>query len=307
MGEILEKVGQADGARERYTLSLRLDPAHPRAKDAQAALVRLGPPKPKEQGADLSELHVALLPFTPADERALEKALPRVRKALRVTLDLLPPPPEPLLTPDRLVREGQYDAGKLVEVVALCKAKDPNAASLFVGVTGEDIATDSTSFLFAQATEPCAVLSRARFRNEFYGLPPNAKRAAKRLSIQVVTSTARAMGLPSCSNPGCALAYPGSLEEFDKKSGTLCPDCLNLFEAYGFLRLGKPAECEKRLAARVVQHPRDAVAWYRLAKVRQGLGDRKGAAEAASKASGLCPKDPAPRKILEEVQDKPGE
>jgi predicted Zn-dependent protease len=43
--------------------------------------------------------------------------------------------------------------------------------------------------------------------------------------MQALSSVGLVIGIPRCTSPGCARAYPESLEEQDRKDDKLCYEC----------------------------------------------------------------------------------
>ena len=79
------------------------------------------------------------------------------------------------------------------------------------------------------------VISAHRFRAAFNEEPPKRDRLEERLLKQSLSTIGFLLGVPRCSTPECARAYPQSLAEHDQKPSTLCAQCREGFEK----RLGK--------------------------------------------------------------------
>jgi len=90
-----------------------------------------------------------------------------------------------------------------------------------LGVTSNDIYENDYNFLFGWAQEKLGVISYSRF---LLGNPTN-EQFEKRTIMQAFSSVGFIIGIPRCTNPRCARAYPNSLEEQDRKDDKLCNEC----------------------------------------------------------------------------------
>lgn len=130
--------------------------------------------------------------------------------------------------------EVQYDGNELmVQVMSNCTLDSDCLGVL--GVTTKDIYSGSpnNNFLFGLSSETVAVMSLNRFAK---GEKDRAL-ITKRAVMQAFSSTGYIIGIPRCSTPLCARAYPNSLAEQDEKNDCLCPDCIrSLNEVYTALK-----------------------------------------------------------------------
>jgi predicted Zn-dependent protease len=90
-----------------------------------------------------------------------------------------------------------------------------------LGVTRNDIYENDYNFLFGWAQKGVGVISYSRF---LLGNPTN-EQFEKRTVMQAFSSVGMIIGIPRCTNPNCARAYPNSLEEQDRKDDKLCNEC----------------------------------------------------------------------------------
>ncbi|GHU12685.1 hypothetical protein FACS1894161_1430 [Spirochaetia bacterium] len=100
-----------------------------------------------------------------------------------------------------------------------------------LGVTRKDIYENDYNFLFGWARKKWGVISYARF---LLGEPkPTNEQFEKRAIIQALSSAGFVIGIPRCTIPNCARAYPNSLAEMDRKPMELCNECkTNLRKLY---------------------------------------------------------------------------
>ncbi len=130
--------------------------------------------------------------------------------------------------------EMQYDANELiVQVLDNCTTESDCLGIL--AVTGKDIYSGSpnNNFLFGLSSENVSVMSV----NRFIKGETDKVLAAKRAIMQAFSSTGYIIGIPRCSTPLCARAYPNSLDEQDMKNDVLCPSCVqSINEVYASLK-----------------------------------------------------------------------
>jgi predicted Zn-dependent protease len=103
---------------------------------------------------------------------------------------------------------------------------------MVLGVTPHDLYGGTSNFLFGVGATGryLGVISQHRFRAEFNGEPPKRERLVDRLMKQSLSTIGFMLGVPRCTTPECARAYPRSLAEHDLKPATLCPVCRGGFE-----------------------------------------------------------------------------
>jgi len=96
-----------------------------------------------------------------------------------------------------------------------------------VGVTVSDLFIPMLSFVYGQAQlgGRAAVVSVARLRQEFYGLPGNQDLLFARARKEVVHETGHLFGLVHCGDPVCAMSLSTGVRQIDWKSDGLCAAC----------------------------------------------------------------------------------
>ena len=124
--------------------------------------------------------------------------------------------------------EDQFDANSLIEQIRASTQIDSNCFGV-LAVTPRDIYSGSAknNFLFGLASKNIAVMSI----NRFVKYADFKELAIKRIVMQAFSSMGHVIGIPRCSTPRCARAYPESLEEQDKKNDVLCPTCIKNINA----------------------------------------------------------------------------
>jgi predicted Zn-dependent protease len=111
-------------------------------------------------------------------------------------------------------------------------SNDPKCLGI-LGITRKDIYENDYNFLFGWAKKKSGVISYARFLFD----NPTSEQFEKRTIMQALSSIGFVIGIPRCTNPICARAYPNSLEEQDRKEDKLCDECkTNLRNLYSTLK-----------------------------------------------------------------------
>lgn len=102
----------------------------------------------------------------------------------------------------------------------------PGAEKLLV-VTEADIFIPMLSFVFGQAQLDgfVAVLSLARLRQEFYGLPANRSLLLVRVAKEALHEIGHTFGLTHCVDTGCAMSLATNIRQLDAKGRDFCPTC----------------------------------------------------------------------------------
>jgi archaemetzincin len=96
-----------------------------------------------------------------------------------------------------------------------------------LGVTTCDLYVPVLTFVFgeAQLDGECAVVSTARLREEFYGMPPSEQLLRDRLVKEAAHELGHTFGLRHCSDWRCVMASSHGVERLDVKTAEFCPSC----------------------------------------------------------------------------------
>jgi archaemetzincin len=153
---------------------------------------------------------------------AVQRALAHVLK-LDVRVDPHFPDPQPAYDPKR----NQYDSSTLL--VSLAHRASENG-SWILGLTGRDLYVPMLTFVFGQAQlgGRVAIVSLARLRQEFYGLPADPALVRERAVKEALHEMGHALGLVHCVEPLCAMSLSTQVEQVDAKLPDICTSCRTL-------------------------------------------------------------------------------
>ncbi len=138
------------------------------------------------------------------------------------------PDPAPAFDP---VRRQYNSVHVLRELVATC----PPDAHRLVGLTDRDLFIPMLSFVFGQAQlgGQVALVSFARLRQEFYGLPPSGPVFEHRARKEVFHELGHTFGLTHCSDRDCPMSLSTGIAQVDLKSGRYCASCTAMLREHG--------------------------------------------------------------------------
>jgi archaemetzincin len=119
-------------------------------------------------------------------------------------------------------------------------AQGPGDAAWVLGITERDLYVPVLSFVFGQAQlrGRAAVVSLARLRPEFYGMPPDDELLAGRAVKEALHELGHVLGLVHCLDRSCPMSLSVGLSEIDAKTAEPCPSCSALLE--GSLEMPRP-------------------------------------------------------------------
>lgn len=120
-------------------------------------------------------------------------------------------------------RRQQYYSTAIIQ--RLERAGDPDARVL--GVTACDLYVPVLTFVFgeAQLDGNCAVVSGARLKEEFYGMPGSETLFRERLVKEAAHELGHTFGLRHCRDWRCVMASSHAVERLDVKGADFCRSC----------------------------------------------------------------------------------
>ena len=127
---------------------------------------------------------------------------------------------------------GQYYSTAILQ--RLERAADLDARVL--GVTACDLYVPVLTFVFgeAQLDGNCAVVSTARLREEFYGMPGRDELYRERLVKEAAHELGHTFGLRHCADWRCVMSSSHGVERLDVKGADFCSSCRRKVLSNGF-------------------------------------------------------------------------
>jgi archaemetzincin len=121
-------------------------------------------------------------------------------------------------------RRAQYDSTRILREALNQASVD---AIQVLAVTGVDLFIPMLSFVYGQAQLKGrgALLSLARLRQEFYGLPPDRPLLYSRAAKEALHELGHSFGLVHCPVPSCAMSLSSNILQIDAKNSEYCPGC----------------------------------------------------------------------------------
>jgi archaemetzincin len=92
------------------------------------------------------------------------------------------------------------------------------------------------TFVFgeAQLDGNCALVSTARLKEEFYGMPPRRELARERLIKEAVHELGHTFGLRHCADWRCVMSSSHAVERLDVKGAAFCALCRRVVFENGY-------------------------------------------------------------------------
>ena len=134
-----------------------------------------------------------------------------------------------------------YDANRKqygsIPVLEMLARQAPADARKLLAVTEYDLFIPVLTFVFghAQLGGRVGVVSLARLRQEFYGLPPNRDVFLARTVKEALHETGHMFGLVHCADRSCAMSLATSVRQIDFKQAAFCASCAARLPARGEL------------------------------------------------------------------------
>ena len=122
---------------------------------------------------------------------------------------------------------GQWSSTDFLRRLA---AHVPAGATRLLGVTERDLFVPVLSFVYGQAQfgGTVAVVSLARLRPEFHGLPPGEAALRRRAATEAVHEVGHTFGLVHCLDRRCPMSLSIDLPDLDGKTPRPCAGCAAL-------------------------------------------------------------------------------
>jgi archaemetzincin len=121
-------------------------------------------------------------------------------------------------------RRQQYGSIPVMEM--LVRECPPDAWKL-LAVTERDLFIPVLTFVYGQAqlAGRVAVISLARLRQEFYGLPADREIFVQRAVKEALHESGHMFGLVHCTDGRCAMSLATNIRQIDSKHAEFCAAC----------------------------------------------------------------------------------
>ena len=114
-----------------------------------------------------------------------------------------------------------------IPVLAMLLQQCPPEASKLLAMTERDLFIPVLTFVFGQAQlgGRVGVVSFARLRQEFYGLPPDRETFLERANKEALHEMGHLFGLVHCAERKCAMSLATTVRQIDMKDDAFCAAC----------------------------------------------------------------------------------
>ena len=121
-------------------------------------------------------------------------------------------------------RRRQYHATTILKVML---AEKQGEFDLMLGVTDADLYVPELNFVFGEADvfSGAALISLARLRQEFYGLPADRRLFHERTTKEAIHEISHACGLDHCPDRKCIMYFSNTISDTDRKGPGFCRAC----------------------------------------------------------------------------------
>jgi len=204
-----------------------------RAREFLDTLNKIEYSKQRIELPDMYSKRIYVLQTDNVDSRFTEAIKTRIMEEFKISVVVLEDTVIPTTKNTRMRGKTpyQYDADEIQKQLEKnydYLIREPDNYGILL-VTSYNIFAKNYGFLFGWSDCNTAVISYWGFVSP--GVP--FKKQIKRFVMQSFSSTGMLIGIPRCTNPICARAYPHGLAEQDRKEDILCDECLeNLIKVY---------------------------------------------------------------------------
>jgi len=165
---------------------------------------------------------IYLLPFGGLEQVDLGEVVKEIEKEFGIPVKIhnCGIDPEPFFDASR----KQYHSTRILKEILNNLPPDATKA---VGLVPFDLFIPILTFVFgeAQLDGKVAIVSTARLRQEYYGLPPNPRLLHRRLVKEIKHELGHTFGLVHCPLRECVMSVANNISDVDSKGITFCEGC----------------------------------------------------------------------------------
>ena len=121
-------------------------------------------------------------------------------------------------------RRRQFNAATILKEM---RAEKQAAFDLMLGITDADLYVPELNFVFGEADvfSGATIISLARLRQEFYGLPADRRLFHERATKEAIHEISHACGLDHCPDGKCIMYFSNTISDTDRKGPGFCSVC----------------------------------------------------------------------------------
>ena len=129
--------------------------------------------------------------------------------------------PQRAYNPDR----RQYFSSQILNEIR--QVISPTKGEKVLVISDIDLYVPQLNFVFGEAElgGHFAIISLARLRQSFYGLPENRALFLDRTAKEAIHELGHTYGLGHCPHPECVMHFSNSLQDTDRKEASFCQHC----------------------------------------------------------------------------------
>ncbi len=140
-----------------------------------------------------------------------------------------------LLDPTTIPEEAKNESRRQIEATQVMRGvlpELPAGKQRAVVLLDEDLFIPMLTFVFglAQVGGRVALVSLARLRQEYYGLPANPDVVRTRLVKEVLHELGHTFGLVHCPDVRCVMSVANTVQHVDQKSSEFCGGCRSVLD-----------------------------------------------------------------------------
>jgi archaemetzincin len=172
---------------------------------------------------------IALLPVGNVPFDILGLVRESLNKSFDKPLEILRPVPVPqqAFNPTR----RQYHSSTILKLIQKTMG---GRFERILAVTDVDLFVPQLNFVFGEADvlNGNAVISLARLRPQFYGLPGHEQLVRDRILKESNHEIGHTYNLSHCENPQCVMFFSNTIQDTDSKLREFCKECAKMLEEH---------------------------------------------------------------------------